>query len=150
MTTSPIGAVLQAVAQALRGDRTEGLRLLQPVVDAGPASTYAMLCLLADIAARPARREHGPTAPLGPEVGDPGEGLSVDDLPPARRFAAQFVAAHANGDTATAVALFWAVADYANSNRTGDLAEAIGKVFDMAITAAAQPTIPAASGDGPA
>ncbi|MFJ2206005.1 hypothetical protein [Streptomyces microflavus] len=149
MTTLPTDTVFTAVAHALRGDRTQGLRLLQPLIDEGPSSTFVTLVTLAEVAARPARREHGPDARLNP---DTLGARSTDDLPPPARFAARFTAACANRDSDLSSALFWAVASHADLNRTNDLVEATVALFDMA-TAAASRLVTAAltpAADGPA
>ncbi|MFZ4266547.1 hypothetical protein [Streptomyces arboris] len=135
MTTLPTDTVFTAVAHALRGDRIQGLRLLQPLVDEGPSSTFVMLVTLAEVAARPARREHGPDARLNP---DTLGAQSTDDLPPPARFATRFTAACANRDSALSSALFWAVADHAEANGTLDLVQAVTALFDMATAAASR------------
>ncbi|MFC9604599.1 hypothetical protein ACFTTN_14210 [Streptomyces niveus] len=131
--------VLKAIARALNGDTEGGLALIQPLVDAGPTSTYALLGDLADIASRRARtaNREGHMFVFTVEGRD-GEPVSVDDLPLPERFAGRFIAAWANGDADTAQALFWAAADHADINRTYDLADGISAVFDSAATVAGE------------
>ncbi|WP_284576687.1 hypothetical protein [Streptomyces sp. 2P-4] len=138
METDPVETVLQAVAHALHGDYDHALTLIQPLIDEGPGSTYATLCVLAHVASRPAREQYGPGHMFAVDVQGPDGPGSVDELPPALRFAARFIAAKANGDDDTAMALFHTVAEHADTHCTGDLAAAISVVFDMATAAAGQ------------
>ncbi|NDK24707.1 hypothetical protein FSY75_09500 [Streptomyces sp. TR1341] len=128
--------IVQALAVAVAGDFQRGLSLLQPLVDAGPQSTYALLCALAETASKEARDAHGPDTWFGLDVQGPGGQADISVLPPPLQFAARFVTARANRDRATAHALFWAVAGPSDRDGTDALADAITAVFEMAVAAA--------------
>ncbi|AIV35566.1 hypothetical protein [Streptomyces sp. CCM_MD2014] len=130
----------EALSHGIAGDRMRGVALLQPLVDAGPLSTFALLGGLAEVAAHTALQNQLPGETFGLPVNNvlTGEPASADVLPPPLRFAAQFVTTWANRDRDTARALFETFAF--ESDRTGspDLAEAIGLVYDMAVTTGAE------------
>lgn len=130
----------EALSHGIAGDRARGVALLQPLVDAGPLSTLGLLGGLAEVAAYTALQDQRPGEMFGLPVNNvlTGEPASADALPPPLRFAAQFVTAWANRDRDTARALFETFAF--ESDRTGspDLAEAIGLVYDMAVTTGAE------------
>ena len=120
-----------ALACSVAGEHQRGLDMLQPIVDAGPRSTYALLGSLAEVASKDAR-ETSPDMMFGMEVIGPDGPADVQLLPPPLRFAARFVTAWANRDQDTAHALFWAIAEPSDRDGTEDLAEAITAVFGMA------------------
>jgi hypothetical protein len=125
----------EALAYGVTGDQERGLSLLQPLVDAGPLSTYALLSALAEAAAFTALQNRRPgqtfTLPVVHEV--TGQAASGDVLPPALRFAAQFVTTWANRDQAAARALFNVFAHDSDRHGTPDLAQAISLVYGMAV-----------------
>lgn len=126
----------EAVAYGVIGDEEHGLSLLQPLVDAGPRSTYALLGGLAEGAAFTALQNQRPgeafTLPVVDKI--TGRAASVDVLPPPLRFAAQFVTAWANRDQDTARALFNVFADDSDRRGTPDLGDAVGLMYGMAVT----------------
>ncbi|WNI31474.1 hypothetical protein [Streptomyces sp. ITFR-6] len=128
-------AIFQALALGVTGDHQGGLDALQPLVDAGPASTFALLASLAETASKEAREANGPDTFYGTVVGPDGEG-DIGMLPPPIRFAARFITAWANRDRDTAHALFWAVVEPSDRNGTSDLSDAITAVYGMAVAAA--------------
>lgn len=128
-------AILTALSRGVAGDPDGGLQLLQPVVDGGPQDTWELLCMLAEIAAEPARRSNAPGAFFTLNSHGPNGPTPIDAVPPDVRFAGQFVTAWANRDQASAAALFQAVAEHSDTHRTEDLGRAIGAVYDMAIAA---------------
>jgi hypothetical protein len=134
MPTTDPQIILEALAHGVAGAPERGLALIQPLVDAGPRSTYALLGSLAEVASKDAR-EASPDTLLGMQVVGPDGPADVELLlllPPPLRFAARFVAAWANRDQDTAHALFWAVAEPSDRDGIDDLAEAIRAVFAMA------------------
>ncbi|MFD3608995.1 hypothetical protein ACFWXA_13140 [Streptomyces atroolivaceus] len=127
--------ILEALSHAIAGNPQRGLELIQPIVDAGPRSTYALLGALAETASKDVRDANGPGTLYGLDVQSPDGPADVDLLPPHLKFAARFVTAWANRDQDTAAALFWAVAE--RSDRSAeDLADAITAVFAMAAAVA--------------
>ncbi|MEC3995222.1 hypothetical protein VSR01_17435 [Actinacidiphila sp. DG2A-62] len=135
MPATEAQTILDALAHSVAGDTERGLALLQPLVDAGPRSTYALLGSLAEVASSDAR-EASPGSSFGMEVIGPDGPADAELLPPPLRFAAHFVTAWANRDQDTAHALFWAVAEPSDRYGTDDLAEAIRAVFAMAAATA--------------
>lgn len=129
-------AIFQALALGVTGDHQSGLEALQPLVDAGPASTFALLASLAETASKATREMNGPGALYGIAVVGPNGENDIDSLPPPIRFATRFIATWANRDRDTAHALFWAVAGPADQHGTDDLADAITVVYAMAVAAA--------------
>ncbi|MEV5677273.1 hypothetical protein [Streptomyces sp. NPDC052179] len=134
MPTFAQDLVLTALARGVAGDQPGGLKLLEPVVAAGPALTYELLGLLADATLQPATSANGPGLRYRAEVDDPA-GLA--GLPEHLQFAARFIAAWVSGDQAEATALFRA-ADRAPRTTGGDdvLTDAITAVFAFAVAAA--------------
>ncbi|MGV2914606.1 hypothetical protein [Streptomyces alfalfae] len=130
----------EAIAYGVAGDQEHGLALLQPLVDAGPRSTYALLGALAETAAFTVLNNRRPdeffTIPVVNEA--TGQTASVDDLPAPLRFAAQFVTAWANRDRDTARALFTVFAHESDRRGTPDLAHAIGFLYGMAVSTATE------------
>ncbi|MEU1815194.1 hypothetical protein ABZ543_08345 [Streptomyces roseifaciens] len=123
--------ITNAVARGIIGDRDAAMELLQPLLDKGPLSAFRMLGALAEVA-----------SPHTPDCDDRGncfvivEGPkgteTIDEAPPAIRFAVQFVQAWSNHDMNTALDLFQAVAE-----TDGDtLAAGTEIVFDMAVASA--------------
>ncbi|MFE0765420.1 hypothetical protein [Streptomyces smyrnaeus] len=133
MTSPDPDAIVEAVSYGVLGRHETAMTMLQPHVDAGPASTYGMLCVLAHLA----HTDDGGGAPDDPLMihveGPGGRPATIDELPPPLRFAVRFVTACANRDHATSCALFSAVARHAEAHQTSDLAEAINIVYDMAV-----------------
>lgn len=146
MTTPPPDLIAEALAHGIHGHPERGLLLLEPLVDAGPTSTYALLASLAETASRQARQARefldaaGTGADLGVmfgiEIEGPDGPASAQVLPVPLRFAVQFVTAWANGDQETAEALFRAMAEPSVRLGTDDLADSIRIVFDMAVLGA--------------
>ncbi|MFF4292170.1 hypothetical protein ACFY0N_00770 [Streptomyces vinaceus] len=130
--------ITKALAAGVIGDPDAGLAMLQPIVNDGPAETFAMLYALGHSVSTKARQTAGPGAMFGIAVDGPAGPATgtVDDLPPAIRFSAQFTSACANQDMEMAGALFWAVAGPADRDGTPALAEAIGAVYQMAVATA--------------
>ncbi|WNI20343.1 hypothetical protein [Actinacidiphila sp. ITFR-21] len=133
MATQAPEIVLEALAYGITGDLDAGLELLQPLVDAGPRSTYALLATLAETCAVRAQMVNVDGTQYGIEVEGPDGPASVDDLAPHVRFAIRFVTAWINRDRDTAMALFWAVGHHADGYGTDDLANAIRCVYEMAV-----------------
>ncbi|MGA5340461.1 hypothetical protein ACPCK3_15060 [Streptomyces griseoincarnatus] len=126
----------EAIAHGVAGDQERGLRMLQPLVDAGPRSTYALLASLAETAAHTALQNQRPGEMFGMPVENTatGQAAPMDVLPPPVRFAAQFTTAWANRDRDTALALFQAFAFASDDAGTPDLGDAIGLLYSMAVT----------------
>lgn len=133
MSTPAPERILEALAHGINGRPEEGLRLIQPLVDAGPLSTYALLGSLAETASRDGRYASGAGTLFAIEVQGPDGPASTNDVPTPLRFAAQFTTAWAARDQDTAYALFWAFAEPSDRLGTDDLAEGIGLLFDMAV-----------------
>lgn len=129
-------AIFQAVALGVTGNHQDGLNLIQPFVDAGPASTFALLCALAETASHEARDSHAPGTSFGIVVEDPAGPADITVLPPAVQFGAQFITAWANRDRPMARALFWALAEPSDLNGTDALADGITAVYGMAVAVA--------------
>lgn len=125
----------EALAYGVTGDEDHGVRLLQPLVDAGRLSTYALLGSLAETSAFTALQNQRPGEMFGLPVENTvtGQPASVDVLPAPLRFAGQFVTAWANRDQDTALALFNALADRCERTGSTDLGDAIGLVYGMAV-----------------
>ena len=125
----------EAIAHGVAGDLERGAALLQPLVDAGRVSTFALLGALAEAAAFTALQNQRPNTTFGLPVTNivTGQEASADDLPPPLRFAAQFVTAWANRDRDTALALFNVLADHVEDTGSPDLGNAIGLVYSMAV-----------------
>jgi hypothetical protein len=129
--------VLHAVAHGVTGDRDTGLGMLQPLVDAGPTSTYTLACQLAETVALKTRRYPRDIGWAFEIVGPDGEVQPVEETAAPLRFAARFVAARASYHNDTALALYLAVAQHADTHGTSDLAEAIVTLYDLAVAACA-------------
>ncbi|WP_413808172.1 hypothetical protein [Streptomyces sp. OE57] len=127
--------IAEAVSHGVAGDQPRGVALLQPLVDAGPRSTYALLAGLAEVAACTALENQRPGTMFGLPVENiaTGQPESVDVLPPPLRFTAQFVTAWANRDQDTARALFDTFAGEADRTGSPDLGDAIGLLYGMAV-----------------
>ncbi|MGW6456303.1 hypothetical protein ACWF94_10315 [Streptomyces sp. NPDC055078] len=128
--------ILEALAHGVVGDVQRGLETLQPIVDAGPRSTYALLGSLAETASKEVREANGPGIFYGLELEGPDGPVNIDVLPPPVQFAAQFIAAWANRDQDAAYALFWAVAEPSDRDGTSALADCITAVYAMAVPVA--------------
>ncbi|WP_434593417.1 hypothetical protein [Streptomyces sp. A5-4] len=128
--------ILEALSHGATGDHQRGLDMLQPMVDAGPRSTFALLGSLAEMASKEARDTYGPDTFYGMAVETPDGRASADVLPPPVRFATQFITAWANRDQDTAHALFLAAAKSAEQNGTDELSDGITAVYAMAAVAA--------------
>lgn len=130
----------EAVSHGIAGDQERGLAMLQPLVDAGPRSTYALLGGLAEVAAFTALQNQRPGEAFGMPVENTATGrpASADVLPPPLRFAAQFLTAWANRDQDTALALFQTFAFASDDAGTPDLADAISTLYSMAVTTGAE------------
>lgn len=128
-------AIGQALAYGVVGDPDRGLELLQPIVDAGRVSTYALLGSLAEAAAFTALQNRPAGEPFALHLEHTGTGrqASADVLPPPLRFAGQFITAWANRDQDTALALFTALADRCELTGSPDLGNAVSLVYDMAV-----------------
>lgn len=127
--------IVKALSYGAAGDYDHGLALLQPLVDAGPISTFAMLGCLAEavyrMSADPSlldEPEH--SAGFAMVVDGPDGPATAELLPAPLRFAGRFITCWANRDRDTAFALFQAVA---RQDGPGDLAEAITALFGMAV-----------------
>ncbi|MFD9422223.1 MULTISPECIES: hypothetical protein [unclassified Streptomyces] len=133
MPTPAQDLVLTALARGVAGDQPGGLKLLEPGVAAGPASTYELLGLLAETTLQPATSVNGPGCRYQVEVDDPAGLAGLPNL----QFAARFIAAWVSGDQAEATALFRA-ADRAPRTTGGDdvLTDSIIAVFAFAVAAA--------------
>jgi hypothetical protein len=127
------GNIGKALVHGIAGDHDRALELLQPLVDEGPRSAFALLGALAEAAAYHAREANGPGVEYDIEVTGPDGPADADVLPPNIRFAAQFVTAWANDDRDTALALFNALADHSDTNGTQDLGAGIYAVYTMAV-----------------
>ncbi|MCX5326348.1 hypothetical protein [Streptomyces sp. NBC_00120] len=137
---STIGTVVaDAVTQALAGNHSAGLALLQPIVDEGPSSTYVLLSCLAETAVFTVRRQHGPDCAFGIQVEAwDGSERSTDDLAPPVRFAARFMAAWANRDQDSTSALFKALAEQGDRPGCRDIGDAVSTLYGFAVTTADQ------------
>ncbi|MFJ7592484.1 hypothetical protein ACIQZO_34965 [Streptomyces sp. NPDC097617] len=129
-------AILQALAYGFTGEFQRGLDTLQPIVDAGPHSTYALLGSLAETASKEARETNTPGTTYGIALEGLEGAASIDDLPPPVRFAARFITAWANRDHDATDALFWAIAEPAVRDGTDALGDCITAVYAMAVPAA--------------
>lgn len=142
MSTPVPELILEALAHGIHGHPERGLALIQPLVDAGPVSTYALLGALAETASRQAKdaketlEASGTGVMFGVEIEGPDGPASAQVLPVPLRFGVQFVTAWANGDQDTAYALFWAMAEPSDLFGTDDLVASIAVVFDMAVLGA--------------
>ncbi|MFD4315050.1 hypothetical protein [Streptomyces sp. NPDC058548] len=136
MTAPESEKILEALSYGVVGEHQRGLATLQPMVDAGPRSTYAMLGALAEMASKEARETNAPGTQFGISAEVLDGAVSVDVMPPSLRFAARFITAWASRDEDTAEALFWAVAEPSDRDGTDDLADAITAVYGMAVAAA--------------
>ncbi|MEU2487106.1 hypothetical protein ABZ593_21165 [Streptomyces sp. NPDC012617] len=128
--------VLEALAYGVAGDAQRGLDTLQPIVDAGPDSTYALLGALAEVATQDARDNNAPGTVFGIDLQDVDGFADIDVLPPPVRFAARFLTAWANRDQDTAIALFRAIAEPSNSDNTDALGDCITAVYAMTVPVA--------------
>ncbi|MCF3960319.1 hypothetical protein [Streptomyces fuscigenes] len=135
-----IAVIQRAVARGLIEGWESAAGMLQPLVDAGPLSTFLMCGALAQLASYPARMSAPSEGFFGPVVVDSvtEEPEPLDVLPAPLRFVAQFTAAFANQDMATAEALFEAFAFESDRAGTPDLGQAIRVLFEMAVTSAAE------------
>jgi hypothetical protein len=114
--------------------------MLQPLVDAGPLSTYALLGALAEGICRMTADpqlldvdgdvEQGGFVML---VDGPDGPASSELLPAPLRFAGRFLTCWANRDFATTKALFQALAEPSDRDGTDDLDEAITTLYGMAV-----------------
>jgi hypothetical protein len=135
--------IIEALSHGAAGDHDRALALLQPLVDAGPISTFALLgCLAEAICRMSADPQHldEPSQRGGfvMQVDGPDGPASAELLPAPLRFAGRFLTCWANRDRDTAFALFRAVADVADRDGTDDLAEAITALFGMAVATTEQ------------
>ncbi|WP_433856722.1 hypothetical protein [Streptomyces kronopolitis] len=131
--------ICNAVAHGVAGNHTTGLTLLQPIVDEGPASTYAVLGSLAETAVFSVRRDHGPDCAFGILVEAPdGSEASTDDLPPVARFAVRFITAWANRDQETTHALFKVLAEHGDRPGCRDIGDAVSAMYGLAVAAATE------------
>ncbi|QKW06992.1 hypothetical protein HUT18_11850 [Streptomyces sp. NA04227] len=131
--------ILEAVAHGVAGDHQAGLDLLQPIVNDGPASTYALLGSLAETATHGIRRDHGPDCTFGIYVEAPdGREGSSDDLPPPVRFAARFMTAWSNQDQDTAHALFTVLAEHGDRPDCRDIGDAVTTMYNLAVASASE------------
>lgn len=135
-----IRALKDAVAYGVAGDPDAGVALLQPLVDAGRLSTFALLCSLAEVAAFTAlqNRRPGEAFAMSVESTATGRAASAEAMPVSLRFVGQFVTSWANRDQDTAFALFKSLADEADRTGSTDLGDAIGLVYGMAVATAAE------------
>ncbi|MCY0957677.1 hypothetical protein [Streptomyces sp. H27-H5] len=133
--TAPYTTTTQAIAKGVRGDREGGLTDLQPLICESPLMMVAVLSVLAEVASLPSREHHPERHFFGLSVSDihTGKQGSADDLPPPIRFAAQFLAAQANGDRPAAYALFDAFAERCLREENDDLGAATAALYDMAV-----------------
>lgn len=101
--------ILSALAFGVAGDTDRGLSELQPIVERGPGSTYALLGELAEATCATVR-DRGPDDWFGVDVSlltpDGVTDVSVDELPIPIRFAALFITAWANREWDLADVLF--------------------------------------------
>lgn len=127
--------IAEAVSHGIAGDQDHGLAMLQPLVDAGPRSTFALLGGLAELAAFTALRNQRPGEAFAMPVEDVRTGEPADPsvLPVPLRFAARFVTAWANRDQDTAWALFHALAEEAERTGSSDLGDGVSLVYSMAV-----------------
>ncbi|RWZ73356.1 hypothetical protein EQK42_24815 [Streptomyces albidoflavus] len=128
--------ILEALAYGVAGDFQRGLDTLQPIVDAGPRSTYALLGALAETASREAREANDAGTLYGIALDGPNGPVDIDVLPPPVMFAARFITAWANRDQDAASALFWAVAEPSDRDGTSALADCITAVYGMTVPVA--------------
>lgn len=125
--------ILAALAAGVAGDPDSGLRSLQPIINRGPAATYALLAALAETATFIAREQDTGdffwlhVSHIGP---DEVTQISADELPAPIRFAAQFVTAWANRDEDLAGDLFDALV---NAEQVG---AGITAVYEAALVTA--------------
>lgn len=125
--------IMEALAYGITGDTARGLELLRPIIYRGPAATVGLCAALAESASMTARQRLPEGGFFGLLVATTdGTAASVDDLPPGIRFAAQFANAWANGDRATAHALFDALVVEQTDEEAEALAVGIRALFDMA------------------
>lgn len=134
----PQDIVSEALARAVIGDAIEGGMLLVPLISESRRSCYALAGMLAETASHIARRERRPGTGFVITVENvvTGAAGSVDVMPPAVAFAAQFITAWANRDQDTAQALFDALADQAVKTDGPELVDGVLELFAMAVTTA--------------
>lgn len=108
---SPPLIVRDALNRALAGDPAGGGELLLPLIEESARECYALCVMLASTCTY-GTRPLGPAAMWRLQVDDVRTGLpgAPDDLADGFGFAAQFVTAYANRDSATTQALFGALA----------------------------------------
>ncbi|WP_086780040.1 hypothetical protein [Streptomyces griseus] len=126
--------VLTALARGVAGDQPGGLKLLEPLIAAGPAPTYQLLCLLAETTLQPATSANGPGLRYQAETDDPA---GLDGFPAHLQFAARFIAAWVSGDEREAAALFRGI-HWAPRTSDGDdvFTDSIIAVYAFAVAAA--------------
>ncbi|WP_228994737.1 hypothetical protein [Streptomyces sp. DH8] len=134
MPTPTQDLVLTALARGVAGDQPGGLKLLEPLIAAGPAPTYQLLGLLAETTLQPATSANGPGLRYQAETDDPA---GLDGLPAHLQFAARFIAAWVSGDQVEAAALFRAAHWAPRTSDGGDvLMDSIIAVYAFAVAAA--------------
>ncbi|MGW2837352.1 hypothetical protein ACWCWD_06525 [Streptomyces sp. NPDC001493] len=131
---NPAETIMAALAHGMTGNRETGARLLGSFVEQGHVATVSMCASLAETCALTSRNYLPANGAFGLLVvrGD-GTQVSVNDLPPGVRFAAQFSTAWANGERDTAYALFNAMVHEDTDAQAAALAEGIHALFDMAV-----------------
>ncbi|MFC8886850.1 hypothetical protein ACFT54_09750 [Streptomyces cinereoruber] len=135
--SEPNEIVMDAIKTGLTGDRKEGLDLLQPLVDEGPATTFAVLVMLAGVATYEASKRPDPTSLLIPVVFGPDRAsFPIDEAPPAHRFVVRLLAAVARADYDAARELFQGYV--AEHDRPGS--EEIGRAVRVAYRTALMTT----------
>ncbi|MFJ5890361.1 hypothetical protein [Streptomyces californicus] len=134
MPTPTQALVLTALARGVAGDQPGGIKVLEPLIATGSASTYQLLGLLAETVLQPATSANGPGLRYQAETDDPA---GLDGLPAHLRFAARFIAAWVSGDEQEAAALFRGI-HWAPRTSDGDelVVDSVIAVYAFAVAAA--------------
>lgn len=130
--------VTEALNRGLAGDTYGGGVLLVPLIEDSRRECYALCVMLAatiTIGVEPQGSDDLYVLRVQDVLtGEPG---SADDLPPAAKFAAQFVTAWANQDEAATKALFDALAaDVETEAGVGRIVDGVLSLYGMAIASA--------------
>jgi hypothetical protein len=130
----PAETIMAALAHGMTGATEQGLRLLEPFIWRGPASTVAMCAALAESTAMAGRQELPEGGFFGLlAVTRDGAAADINVVPAGLRFAGQFVTAWANGDRETAYALFGALIKDETDEQAAAMADGVRALFDMAV-----------------
>ncbi|MFE5871613.1 hypothetical protein ACFQ6V_23615 [Streptomyces roseifaciens] len=126
--------IMTALARGIRGNHQAAMDLLMPIIERGPQATCCMLAALADAASFDAHQQKPPGTHFGlAALHTDGTPANIADTDPGPRFATRFITAWANGDSATAYALYDAMLNDGMQTMSDDLAIGIRTVYEMAV-----------------